>query len=52
MGQQNLSEGAKVSIQQITPQRAESDNAGHLTSAERLPQGSGTNKSQETKNEK
>lgn len=52
MGQQNLSDGAKVSIQQITPQRAESDNAGHLTSAERLPQGSGTNKSQETKNEK
>ncbi len=52
MGQQNLSEGAKVSIQQITPQRAESDNAGHLTSAERPPQGSGTNKSQETKNEK
>ena len=52
MGQQNLSEGAKVSIQQINPQRAESDNAGHLTSAERLPQGSGTNKSQETKNEK
>ena len=52
MGQQNLSEGAKVSIQQITPQRAESDNAGHLTSAERLLQGSGTNKSQETKNEK
>ena len=52
MGQQNLSEGAKVSIQQITPQKAESDNAGHLTSAERLPQGSGTNKSQETKNEK
>lgn len=52
MGQQNLSEGAKVSIQQITPQRAESDNAGHLTSAERLLQGSGTNKSQETKKEK
>lgn len=52
MGQQNLSEGAKVSIQQITPQKAESDNAGHLTSAERLLQGSGTNKSQETKNEK
>ena len=52
MGQQNLSDGAKVSIQQITPQKAESDNAGHLTSAERLPQGSGTNKSQETKNEK
>lgn len=52
MGQQNLSEGAKVSIQQINPQRAESDNAGHLTSAERPPQGSGTNKSQETKNEK
>ena len=52
MGQQNLSEGAKVSIQQITPQKAESDNAGHLTSAERPPQGSGTNKSQETKNEK
>ncbi len=52
MGQQNLSDGAKVSIQQITPQRAESDNAGHLTSAERLLQGSGTNKSQETKNEK
>jgi len=52
MGQQNLSEGAKVSIQQITPQRAESDNAGHLTSAERPPQDSGTNKSQETKNEK
>lgn len=52
MGQQNLSDGAKVSIQQITPQRAESDNAGHLTSAERPPQGSGTNKSQETKNEK
>ena len=52
MGQQNLSDGAKVSIQQITPQRAESDNAGHLTSAERPPQCSGTNKSQETKNEK
>lgn len=52
MGQQNLSDGAKVSIQQITPQRAESDNAGHLTSAERPPQGSGTNKSQETKKEK
>ena len=52
MGQQNLSDGAKVSIQQITPQRAESDNAGHLTSAERLLQGSGTNKSQETKKEK
>lgn len=52
MGQQNLSEGAKVSIQQITPQRAESDNAGHLTAAERPPHGSGANKSQETKNEK
>jgi len=52
MGQQNLSEGAKVSIQQATPASLQSGKSGHPISTDGSSQSSETNKDSEIKNEK